>query len=123
MSALRPLVAVLALAAVVTGCSRDSTKSLPKPSAAFCEAAQRYDKRLAKKPTLDEQIELVGAIARHAPKDIAHDANTFLDALHRRADGDRSVVDNPKIQRAVENVNRRAADGCDFYQRQPGGGI
>ena len=123
MRALRPLLAAVALAVVVTGCSRDSSSSLPKPSADFCEAAQRYEKQLVKKPSVDEQITLVGDIARYAPKDIERDADKFLDALRRYADGDRSVVDNPRIQRVIENVNRRAADGCEFYKREPGGGI
>ena len=49
--------------------------------------------------------------------------STFLDAMKRRADGDTSVVDNPKIETAVENVNRRAADGCELYkQNQDGSG-
>ena len=48
---------------------------------------------------------------------------TFLDALQRRADGDKSVVDNPKIEDAVNNVNRRAARGCNLFKREPGSGI
>ena len=32
-----------------------------------------------------------------------------------------SVVDNPKIQTAVENVNRRAADGCELYKQNKDG--
>ena len=45
--------------------------------------------------------------------------------MKRRAAGDTSVIDNPKIERAVDNVNRRAADGCElFKQNQDGtGGI
>jgi hypothetical protein len=41
--------------------------------------------------------------------------------MKRRAAGDRSVVDNPKIQTAVENVNRRAADGCKLYDQNKDG--
>lgn len=123
MRALRPWVALGIVAALMAGCSGESQRSLPEPSAAFCNAAQRYDTRLAQKPSLAEQIQLVGDMAHHAPKDIAGDAQAFLDALRRRADGDRSVVDNPKVQHAVENVNRRAANGCDFYHRDPGNGI
>ena len=41
--------------------------------------------------------------------------------MQRRAAGDKSVVDNPKIQTAVENVNRRAADGCELYKQNKDG--
>jgi hypothetical protein len=33
------------------------------------------------------------------------------------------VKDDPKIQSAVEDVNRYAAQGCGFYERRGGGGI
>jgi len=36
--------------------------------------------------------------------------------------GDDSVVDDPKIKSAVENVNRRAADGCELYKQNKDGG-
>ena len=41
--------------------------------------------------------------------------------MQRRAAGDKSVVDNPKIQTAVDNVNRRAADGCELYKQNKEG--
>ena len=41
--------------------------------------------------------------------------------MERRADGDISVVDNPKIKTAVENVNRRAAEGCELYKQNKDG--
>jgi hypothetical protein len=78
--------------------------------------------RVEKRASIDEQIRIVRKIAGHAPKDIAGDADTFLDALVRRRDGDKSVVDNPKIEKAVNNVNRRAANGCGLYQQDPAGG-
>jgi hypothetical protein len=115
------LVAASLVAAGAAGCSRDSSSSLPRPSKPFCEAAHRYDVRVEKKASLDEQITLVREIADHAPKDIARDADTFLDALERRRDGDMSVVDNPKIEEAVNNVNRRAANDCGFYKQASGG--
>ena len=31
------------------------------------------------------------------------------------------MVDNPKIKTAVENVNRRAADGCELYKQNKDG--
>ncbi len=60
-------------------------------------------------------------LAEHAPKDIAADAQTYLEAMQRRADGDKSVVDNPKIQQAVENVNRRASSGCALFKQNKDG--
>jgi hypothetical protein len=121
----RPLlvaVLVLAAGAGVSACS-GSESSLPRPSKPFCEAAYRYDVRVEKRAPIDEQIQLVQKMADHAPKDIAHDTAVFLDALQRRRDGDKSVVDNPKIEKAVDNVNRRAANGCGLYNSQGGGGI
>lgn len=116
------LVAAAFLAAGAAGCSRDSSSSLPRPSKPFCVAAHRYDVRVEKRASLDEQIRIVRKIADHAPKDIAGDADTFLDALERRRDGDKSVVDNPKIEEAVNNVNRRAVNGCGLYEQDPAGG-
>ena len=99
---------------------------MPTPSKAFCQAAYDYDTNLPKLVgMLAKQTALVEKLAEHAPKDIAADAQTYLDAMQRRAEGDTSVVDNPKIEKAVENVNRRAADGCELYKqnRDSGGGI
>jgi hypothetical protein len=124
---LRVIVTLALLAAVLTACSRDSDSSLPTPSRAFCQAAYDYDTNLPKLiGKIRQQTELVQKLADHAPKDIAADARTYLDAMKRRADGDTSVVDDPKIQTAVENVNRRAADGCKLYEQNKdgsGGGI
>jgi hypothetical protein len=110
--------AVLPLIALA-GCksSEDAASDLPRPSKEFCQAAARYDKRvqLAKLP---EQIKLVSSIAQHAPVDIEQDATTFLDALKRRQSGDESVVDNPRIETAVDNVNRRAGQDCGWFKRE-----
>jgi hypothetical protein len=117
------LVAILLLAVGVTACSGDESSSLPRPSKPFCEAAHRYDVRVEKNAPISEQIHIVQEMADHAPKDIAKDTQTFLDALQRRRAGDTSVVNNPKIKDAVNNVNRRAANGCGLYQQEPGSGI
>jgi len=58
----------------------------------------------------------------NAPSDIRGDANTFLEAM-RRVDRDPSVVDDPQVADAVENVNRRAANGCGFFERDAGSGL
>jgi hypothetical protein len=118
-----PLALAALLTVAITACSEGSESSLPRPSKPFCEAAHRYDVRVEKRASITEQIKLVREMDDHAPKDIAKDTDTFLDALERRADGDMSVVDNPKIQDAVENVNRRAANGCKLYQADEPGGI
>src|SRR4029079_12586513 len=119
---LRAVVALGLLAAALTACSRDSESSLPTPSKAFCQAAYDYDTNLPKLiGKIRQQTALVQKLAEHAPKDIAADAQTYLDAMERRADGDKSVVDNPKIQTAVDNVNRRAADGCELYKQNKEG--
>ena len=92
------------------------------PSRAFCQAAYDYDTNLPKLVgKIDAQTELVRKLADHAPEDIAKDAQTYLDAMERRAAGDKSVVDNPKIQTAVENVNRRATVGCELYKQNQDG--
>ncbi len=122
MRLLRAVVALGLVAAALTACSRDSESSLPMPSKAFCQAAYDYDTNLPKLiGKINQQTDLVAKLAEHAPKDIADDAQTYLDAMKRRAAGDTSVVDNPKIKSAVENVNRRAADGCELYKQNKDG--
>ncbi len=116
------VVVVIGLLAALTACSGDSEKSLPTPSKAFCQAAYDYDTNLPKLiGKIQQQTALVQKLAEHAPKDIAADAQTYLEAMQRRANGDKSVVDNPKIQTAVDNVNRRAADGCQLYKQNKDG--
>ena len=92
---------------LAVGC-RSEESSGPKPSRAFCDAAARYDDRLSKGAKLDEQIRLVQGMVDTAPAKI---------------EADPSVKDDPKVKQAVENVNRYAAQGCGFYERQGGGGI
>jgi hypothetical protein len=123
MRALRAAVLLALVAVGAAACSRDSGSSLPVPSRAFCQAAYDYDTNLPKLiGKVQKQTALVAKLAEHAPKDIAADAQTYLDAMERRAQGDTSVVDNPKIETAVENVNRRAAEGCELYKQNKDGG-
>jgi hypothetical protein len=114
------VVVLLAAAMLLVACGNGG--DAPKPPKAFCDAASRYDERVQEGAELDEQIRLVERIASAAPAKIKADAEKFLDAL-RRVETDPSVRDNPDIRRSVENVNRYAAQGCGFYERQPGGGI
>jgi hypothetical protein len=113
------LLAVTAL--IATGCSGES--DAPDAPLAFCRPAANYDHALSTKGRdlpLARQIRYLRAMVAAAPREIVADARVFLDALERRQE-DTSVVDNPKVKRAVENVNRYAAQGCDFYARQSGG--
>lgn len=114
------LVSVVAVAGL-TACQKtdDAASDLPRPSAAFCRAAARYDQQVQlKKTKLPQHIKLVTGIAEHAPKDIAKDANLFLDALKKRQAGDTSVVDNPRVETAIANINRRAGQDCGWYKRE-----
>jgi hypothetical protein len=123
---LRPLAVVAVLVvggATLAGCSKGDSEALPRPSKAFCKAAYSYDKKVERKASIAVQIALVRTMADHAPKDIAKDTRTFLDALQRRADGDKSVVNNPKIQDAVNNVNRRAQNDCGLFEQDPPSGM
>jgi hypothetical protein len=113
---------VLLVAALVGGaCSSDSANA-PKAPLAFCKAAARYDDRVSRNANIDEQIRLVQRMVDTAPAKIKANAQTFVDAL-RQVETDKSVKDDPNIRRAVENVNRYAAQGCGFYKQQGGGGI
>jgi hypothetical protein len=121
------VVGVLALGGMVAACSDGETSSLPKPSNAFCTAARRYDDQLGKltatgSARFEKQIEWVTPMAQHAPKDIKHDAEVFLDALQQRAAGNSKIASDPKVKTAIENVNRRAAQGCQFYVGDPSSG-
>ena len=55
-------------------------------------------------------------IARTAPKRIVKDAEAFLDAMRRRAAGDLSVVDDPKVKTAVDNVTPLREPGLQRVQ-------
>jgi len=114
--------AVLVVLALFAGACRSEESSAPKPSRAFCDAASDYDDRLSKGAKLDEQIRIVQRMVDTASAKIEADAQTFVDAL-RRVEADPSVKDDAKVKKAVENVNRYAAQGCGFYKQQGGGGI
>ena len=104
---------------VAVGCGSEGGNSRTAPLA-FCKAASRFDDRLSKGAKIDEQIRLVQGMVDTAPTKIRSDAQTFVDAL-RRVGTDKSVRDDPNVKRAVDNVNRYAAQGCGFYESQGGG--
>ena len=113
------LVAALLLAVGVTACSRDASSSLPRPSKPFCEAAHRYDVRIdeARRPSASRSA-LVQRMADHAPKDIADDAQTFLDALERRGRRRQVRRRQPQDQRrGRQREPPSAAEGCDLYKQ------
>ena len=114
--------AVLLVAALVGGACSSESGNAPKAPLAFCQAAARYDDRVSRNAKIDEQIRLVQRMVDTAPAKIKANAQTFVDAL-RRVETDKSVKDDPRVKRAVENVNRYAAQGCGFYKQQGGGGI
>jgi negative regulator of sigma E activity len=114
--------AVLLVAALVGGACSSESGNAPKAPLAFCRAAARYDDRVSRNAKIDEQIRLVQRMVDTAPAKIKAEAQTFVDAL-RRVEADPSVKDNATVKKAVENVNRYAAQGCGFYERQGGGGI
>jgi hypothetical protein len=125
MRVLRAVAALGLLGLALAACSGDSgSSSLPTPNKAFCQAAYDFDTNAPKLiGKIQKQTELVQRMAANAPKDVTEDAHTVLDAMQRRAAGDMSVVDNPKIETALKNVERRAADGCGLYtQNQDGSG-
>jgi hypothetical protein len=123
MRALRTVVAIGLLAAAVVACSGESESSLPKPTKAFCQAAYDFDTNTPKLiGKIDQQTALVQKMADTAPKDIAADAQTVLEAMKRRATGDKSVVDNPRIKDALDSVERRAFIGCALDKQDPSSG-
>jgi hypothetical protein len=120
------VVALLVLLTVVAvgaaGCERERH---PPASKAFCTAADNYNNEIertarSREPDVQRQLPLVQKIAETAPKGIRKDAKVFLDAMRRRADGDTSVVDDPDIRTAVDNVTRYANQACNVYKRDSG---
>jgi len=118
----RRVLLLIAITAVVVGCSRGSQEL--EASKAFCLAADRYDSELERqqkkgKVDIDRQVERVEEIASTAPAAIVDDAQTFLDAL--RGVGDNPALkDDPKLREAVDNVNRYANQACGVYDRRSG---
>jgi hypothetical protein len=121
----RILPVVLVLAALAAACGNTEK---PTASRAFCKAADNYNERVERavkdrsqgRAEAARQAPLLAEIARTAPRKISGDAATFADAMRRRADGDTSVVDDPDVRDAAENVNRFANQACNVYQRDSG---
>lgn len=116
------MAAALVAVAVLVGCARDD-EPVTRPSNAFCDAAVRFEDRLERGASLDEQIRLVRRLVATAPAEITPAARTFLDALERLRDDpdDPAVRDDPDVEEAVDDVNRFATNGCDLFERDGGG--
>ncbi len=121
----RSVVFAAAIAVLAASCGGQSK---PTASRAFCRAADDYNaqvERAFKKQNqgtaeAGRQAKLLDEVARTAPGKIRADAHTFATAMHKRAEGDTSVVDDPDIERAAANVNRFANQACNVYQRDSG---
>jgi hypothetical protein len=109
---------------------RQSTSDVPPAPKAFCQAAERYEKELARQQEAYEidvarQIGFVEDIAATAPKAVRADAEVFLESL-RAIDAApdeatrRKLQDDPEVKEAVDNVNRRWNHGCGVFDRQGG---
>jgi hypothetical protein len=116
----RAVLVVLVVAVLgAAGCSREEK---PPASRAFCRAADEYNNEIERTgrkgtPSAARQLPLVEELARTAPRAIARDARTFVDAL-KRVETDPSVRDDPAVRTAVDNVNRYANQACNVYERK-----
>jgi hypothetical protein len=118
---MRPVVVLLVVTAAIgaaAGCSREET---PTASRAFCRAADDYNSEIERsqrrgEASIERQLPLVEELARTAPKAIARDARTFVDALEK-VEADPTVRDDPDVRTAVDNVNRYANQACHVYER------
>lgn len=111
------------LAATGVGCSQkdDTASNLPRPSRAFCKAAGEYDLAVTSgKVSLARHVQMTRAIAQAAPTDARADAEIVWHSFEKLRGGNKSVVDNPDVQAAIEHVNRRAGQDCGWYRRKEG---
>lgn len=118
-------VVVLATGVAIAGAGSsgdDVASDLPRPSAAFCRAAGKYDETISgsnsTKLSLARHAEMTKAIADAAPKDVKADAELVHESFVKLAAGDRSVVDDPDVKDAVAHVNRRAGQDCGWFKRE-----
>ena len=113
------IVAVATVVALSQGGQGNDLSDLPRPSRAFCSAAARYDEvTTAKQVSIARHIELMKAIADDAPADTKADATLVVQSYRQLEDGDRSVVDNPRVKAALDRVNRRATQTCGWFKRE-----
>jgi len=120
----RRLTALVLLAVVATAAACGGSSEKPTVNKAFCDAAGRYEKELQRQlkrkvVDVDAQIAIIEDLAEAAPKPIRPEAERFLDALQRVED-EPELRDDPDIRKAVDDVNRYAAQGCGVYDRRSG---
>ena len=110
---------------LLAACSGATRSSLPRPSRTFCEAAYRYERADPEKPRprSTSRSRCVEKIATNAPKDIAADAEAFLDAMRR-------VQTRPVGQGQPEGAGRgrqrepaHQRNGCGFFEQDRSTGI
>lgn len=117
------LVLVLVATLLMAACSSSENKKL-SASSAFCRAAERYSTELQHAERVGEanasrQLPLIEELARTAPKKIKAEAEIFAQAV-RDVKKDPTVKDRPKVQKAVDAVNRYANQACNVYKRDSG---
>jgi hypothetical protein len=117
-------IVALATVAAISGSGNngdDVASKLPRPSAAFCAAAAKYDDAISgssEKVPVSGHVTMTHAIAVAAPKDARADATLIWRSFVRLQHGDRHVIDDPAVKAAIEHVNRRAGQDCGWYRRQ-----
>lgn len=110
---------------------RQSPSDVPRAPRAFCRAAERYENELdrqaaAYKRDIDRQIRYVEDLVATAPRRIRPDTERFLAAL-REVQGAATerererLLDDPRVKRAVDSVNRYWNQGCGVFDREGGG--
>ena len=109
---------------------QQSQPKFPPAPDAYCRTTSAYEKaidRQAAKQQLDvaKQVVLVDAMVaaaerpgRHrVPADVRADLATFARAMHRAEDGT-AAVNDPRVQAAVDRVNRYSSQACGVFARQ-----
>ena len=117
------LVTLATVGALVGGQSGDNdvASKLPRPSAAFCSSAGKYDATITvHRISLARHEQITRSIAAAAPKDTKVDANIVWQSFVKLRHGDHSSVDNPRVKAALDHVLRRAGQDCGWYRRQEG---
>jgi len=122
----------LALAAVLTlmWVAQRSEREAPVAPKAFCKAVKAFEDELTRTEerydrSIDRQLPLVRDMAETAPRAIRADAQVFLTQLEAIAAAPNrkareALQDDPRVEEAVDNVNRYATQGCGFFDRQGG---
>jgi hypothetical protein len=123
--------ALLGLLVVAIGAvsviGRQQETSVKKAPRNFCKAAKAYEDDIDRFgqnyiTMLDRQIERVEEIAATAPRNVQADAELFLASLraYEAAPDEKAredLRDDPEVEAAIVNLNRRWNQGCDVFTR------